>query len=729
MDQNFQSTKLPTSASQVSSIGGRSWANPSRITADDGSSSTLSYVAGGDSGAAITGSAFAFQQLPPSAVIDGVEVYVDGTQFSCYGTVAIGVSGAVAKDMGALNGSFGGPTDLWGLDEITPADIASITATVDTGDISGGDGTASIDYLSITVFWHIEVPSTPADVPTRFAYKVYSRDGHYLGELPDVTSKFGFPQDINSAGSAIEITCGKFVKNDVTVSPLLSEAGDPIETEDGRVIYDTITELLATTGASPDEAIFKNSNRIKVWMYNQYYPNGKLMFSGQVNRIAFQYGGDASVKLTVYSDSQDMNNFIARGYPFSYTTDVSQTTQNLYAIAHNFGSGGGWEYYGQSFTTGAAVTNVGAISLMLNGTADVTVSLYDAPNGNLLGSVTKRVSRGSPGVEQFEFAQLIPVSASTQYFFGVSLGSGQNLSMYYNNPSVYASGSMYGSTYGGGSGGGLWTTLAGDLYFITKHGLPTTTTTFTADDPITDMAHSAFLDYNARGGLVTERDFDATGLSLTYTFVVATLYTLLQKVIELSPTGYYSYIDLGTAEIDIKQVSTTPDFTVVRGRHINQLNLVLSIEQVKNYLLLSGGETSPSVNLFRDYPDGVSISNYGIRTATKSDNRITLSATADAIGDSFIEENSEETQETSLTVLNEHMDITLLTPGKTIGFANFGNFVDDMVLQIVRRELNMSDGLVTLTLGRLPIRMSDEVQRINRDMLNEQTINNPTAPS
>ena len=118
-----------------------------------------------------------------------------------------------------------------------------------------------------------------------------------------------------------------------------------------------------------------------------------------------------------------------------------------------------------------------------------------------------------------------------------------------------------------------------------------------------------------------------------------------------------------------------------------------------------------------------------MRTLPKTDNRVTNTTTANAIGDTFIAENSDETQQTSLTVLNEHIDITLLTPGKTIGFKNFGNFIDDLVLQVARREGNYNDGIAILTLGRLPVRMNDQVEQINRQLLNEQTINNPTAPS
>lgn len=727
MQRNFSSTKLPTVGASTAIGGASAWTNPSRITADDGSSAAWGAFAGGQH-SEIVASVFGFQALPPEAVIDGISVLADGSQFSAFGDVDLNIAGAVSKPIGTLNTSYGGPTDKWGLDVITPADIANIGVSFFVSDVSGGDATASMDCVKITVFWHIEMQQAAAEVPTRIDYKVYSSDGRYLGLLPKVTSKLAFAQDINSAGSSIVITCGKFVKNEVTVEPLLTEAGDIITTEDDLPILATNTELLVTTGDSDDDAIFKNGNRVKAWVYNNYYPNGKLEFSGQMNRVEFKYGGaDTQVKLTVYSDGLDLNNFIARGFPFNYTTDVTQGAENGFVTVN--GIYPGWQRYGQTWKVGGGVTNVGAISLLLQGTADVTISVYDGPAGNFLGSLTRSIAAAIGTVEQFEFSQLMPATPGATYFFTISVGNGQSINVYRNSTSVYADGEMYDASYAGGSGGGAYFPVAGDLYFITKSGLPTTTTTYTTDDPVSDMAHGILLDYNNRGGFITERDFEATGLSLTYTFVVATILDAIKKIVELSPTGYYSYIDLGTAEIDIKQQSETADFTVVRGRHITELNLALSIEQVKNYLLLSGGDTGGGVNLYRDYTDSESSGTYGIRTVPKSDNRITLAATADAIGDSFIEENASETQETTLVVKNNLVDITQFVPGVTIGFKNFGNFIDDMILQVVRREPNFSEGIAVLTLGRLPIRSTDEVQKLKRDMINEQTINNPSAPS
>ena len=731
MERNFSSTKLPTVGAS-SAIGGASaWSNPSRITADDGSSASWGAFMGGQM-SLITGSSFGFQQLPEEAVIDGIQVYVDGSQVGCYGNVTLNIAGTTGKAIAGLDTTYGSATDLWGLDFIDPADIATLSVGVEANDVSGGDGIASIDYLSVTVFWHIEMINTADDVPTRIDYKVYSPDGAYLGLLPKVTSKLGFPQDINSAGATIIITCGKFVKNEVTTSPLLTEDDDPILTEDDLPILVPETELLLAPGDEPDNAIFKNGNRVKAWVYNKYYPNGKLEFSGQINRIEFKYGGaDTAVRLTVYSDGIDMNNLIARGYPFNYTNDQSQTTSSQFTTVTKDGDkGAGWHQEGQTWRSGAAVDNLGAIEIILQGTADVTVRVFTSPTGTLLASMTKSVAYGVATNTVFELSSLLTITPSTDYFFDVSVAPGQSINLWYNPSSAgYANGARYVSEYSGGSGGGSYVETTGDLYFFTKSGVPTTTTTYTSDDPVSDMAHGIFLDYNARGGYITERDFEATGLSLTYTFVVAFIYDALKKILEMCPTGYYAYIDLGTAEIDIKQVSETADFTVVRGRNLVELNLVMSIEQVKNYLLLTGGDTGGGTNLFRDYTDNESAHRYGIRTATKSDNRITLSATADAIGNSFIEENADEIQETTIVVKNEHVDITQFTPGKTIGFKNFGNFIDTLVLQIVRREPNFSDGIATLTLGRLPKRQTDELQRLQRGLLDEQTIKNPNAPS
>ncbi len=733
MQQNYQTT-LITGLGQDIGPGSPNavWSNPNNISADDGNMATIAFSMGGQDGDSLRASSFGFN-LPPGAVIDGLAVNIDGQSFGGVAVdLALNVPGTTPKsNVGALATVYGGPSDLWGVDEITLSDLSSIYTDLTLADQSGGDGSAEINYISITVYWHIDLQAAPADVPEQYIYKVYNRNGEYLGNIPNVTSRFGFQQDIGSAGSSIEITSGKSISDDVTAELLATEDGDVITTEDDIDLLATLGETYVAAGNSSENVLFKNSNRVKVFMYDYWHPNGKLMFSGQMNRVSFKVGGaDSVVKLNVISDGLDLDNFIARGYPFSYTNDVSQTSQNGYVVISQ-GSGkqsATHDRYGQTWRVGGSVTNVGAITLRLRGTATVTLRIFDAPNGNLLGSVTKPISIAASGANvDFEFPQLIPVNSNQDYFMELACNPGQNFGVFrHSSSATYANGSMYRSQYAG-TGGGAYVSVSGDFYFVTKYGAPTTTTTYSTQDPVTGMAAGVLADYNTRGGYIRARDLVATGLSLTYTFNMASILDVIKKVVELSPYGYYSYVDLGTAEIDIMPANELPDFTVVNGEDSASLELSLSIEGVKNDFLFTGGEVSPGVNLYKQYQDTESAALYGLRTATKTDNRVLLDNTANALGVTFINENSDEVQETSLVVINKNMDITKFTPGKTIGFKGYGGFIDNMVLQIVRRDFKGS--YATLTLGRLPISTSEEVQRINRELIMEQTVNNPTQPT
>lgn len=736
MQQNFVTRILPATGSQEA---GGLWTNPSRITADDGSEAAFWEGAGSPS-KKLQASAFPVPALPPGAVVDGIALNIKQSVSKppeiTVNPVELNIAGSSTKTI-VFNGLTGGPTDKWGKTIISQSDLTSLVVSISATSIGGVGGSLYVDCVYLIIYWHIDISAAPADVPTRIDYKVYSNDGIYLGNLPDVTSKFAFSQDINSAGSSIEITCGRFIENEVTAEVLQTEASTNILTEDSLDILSEYNDQKIALGSSDDRVLYKNGNRIKVWIYNYWYPNGKLMFSGQVNKIALSYGGDYSVRLTVYSDSIDLDNYLLQPTSsFSYTNDVSQATQNASTDVTGtiMGSGKGgstyWTSLGQTFKTGT-ISRIGAIKLYGVGTANLRLSLYSTVNGTLLGTALATPGL-SAGVITFYFTNPITVSSNTTYFFtvevdmdGVPHDTTASATIYRNTADVYADGGAYISTDSSPS----WaTSIGGDLYFITQSAtLGNTTVTYTSQDPITGMVSPALTDYNTRGGLITARDLTAAGVSLTYSFNSSTIFEVIKKALEISPVGYYSYIDLGTAEIDIADTSTTADFLVTLGKNVNKLDLVLTTESLKNNLLLSGGDTGGGDNLLKIYNDAVSISKFGSRTAAKSDNRITVTATADATGQTYIQENAVEQQETSVTILNTDIDITLLTPGKTIGFRNGGLLIDSLILQISRREYNPHS--VTLTLGHLPVRMSDMIASLNLALKYQETYNNPTSPS
>lgn len=736
--------KYPTTTSTTNGSGiDGEWSNPANIFADDGSNATASFL---DPPPNMTndlqGATFGFD-IPTNAIIDGIvfemEVPSSNRWSEGFSTIRLQKAGVTTGDNKAGTGSalsnvrtYGSATDLWGTTwtpaEINAANFGVIFSAAFTS--SPNDFSIAVDFFRVTVYWHYDFDVPPADVPKRHVYKVYDNSGVYLGNIPKVTTPFQFSEDIETAGVSLSIDVG--LTPDITRNRskrLTTEAGEWITDEAGRYIVTDGGIMPFTIGEDDNNnSLLKNGNRVVVVEYCYYYPNGKAMYSGQIQRINARFGGNNPViSLQLMSDGGiDLDNYITRGVPPSLTEQQAQTTSNSYFnVTQDGDKGAGWNRCGQ--TISIVGTNAAALTLRLNGTARVTVSIYDAPNGALITSASQNVVAAGADV-QFVFAEF--AEDLTTVFAAVSVDPGQSIQVGYNSAGGYSSGDMYTSSYGGGSGGGSYSVATGqDLYFKAYSGVLNTQAVFTSADPTTGMFLPIMDDYTSQGGRITaaDEDVDATGLSLSYTFSVQTVLEAIKAIRDMSPSDFYWRIDVGTREMEFKQISATPDYMLIKNIHINELQLTLSIENVKNKVLFSGGDTGGGQNLYKQYIDSDSINLYGPRLNRKSDNRVTVSATADAVGESMIDEFANEKQQTSITIPASVMDISLLTPGKVVGFGNFGNFIDSMQLLIVRRDY--TPGLVTLTLGMLPKNLPTVVEQMQRSLIAEQTVANPSAPS
>lgn len=705
----------------------------------DGTGAAWSHGSGG--GIALTNYGFA---IPSAAVIDGIQVVVThyGNRIATTSATLQGVTGGNFKNTNignsALTVAAGGPADLWGA-TITPAQINSSAFGVafqSTITSSPSDALYAIDAAAIIVYYHLGGSTTPADVSTREYYKVRNQSGQFLGMLP-VTEPFKVAQDINSLGSQVTIkvpvsadtaaqNVEAYTTEDLTSNYTNEAASDNYTTEG--------TAPIVSAAFQGIDSLIKNGNTVEMWLVNYWYPNGKRMFVGKIRRWEADFGGDGgdnNVAVVIYSSGYDLDNYITRGAPFSYTTDQSQQAYSNIDNAIQYAGGGGWHLDGQTFTVGAGQTNLGAIAIALNGTANVTLSVYDAVSGgNLLGQVRQAVSVGVATGILFGFPSLITVTPGQVLFFTVVPDPGQSIGVCFQTGNVYAGGTMYTSDYGGGGGGAYVVSSGNDLWFYSASGTPSTAATFSSADPTTGMIAPIITDYNLQGGsqVWTAASIDATGLSLTYRFNVQTIYEAMQAVLSLCPNGFYYYVDLGTQTIYFKNASTTADFLFIKGVHINTLKLINTTEGSINKLLFTGGEVTPGVNLYKQYLNTKSIQALGPLLDRKTDTRVTLTPTADAIGVSEIAELSGEQYQTTVTILHtKRLDITLLVPGKTVGFRGFGTFADLIIAQIVHREW-VANGVV-LTLGVLPKRLSIEFENTTRSLIASQTVDNPSAPS
>lgn len=712
------------------------WANPTRVGAVDGSTSDVTMPGGGDATNYLYCSTFGYA-IPATAAIDGIklEILASGTQAvtsSLRLTKTAGVP--VGSDLGAGTDCFpvttldwttyGGETELWGT-TWTPAAInaTGFGAGVQAANSTGG-GSAGIDAIRITVYWHIG----NQDVPKRYLYKVLTNTGAYIGNLPNVISEFGFTQDINTAGSQITIECA--VSPDTSRLPseaLTDEAGNILTDENSSGLQSETTAPIVAPGNFNTNALIKNGNALKVFEYSYYYPNGKCMFLGQMERWEADFGGDGNdtIKILAYSDGQDLDNYLVRGNPYTYTLDQSNTTSNATAI---ISEGYSWDRYGQTWTVGTGVTNLGAINIALSGTANVTVKVFSSPTSYTeLASVTKAISLGGITEVSFAFPVTIVTTPGNSLFFTVKVDSGQSCTIYYQNSNIYANGQMYNSNYGGG-GGGAYASLTADLWFKTFSGAGSTIGTFTSLDPSTGMLKTFMDDYIARGGLISyaSNSIDATGLILSYGLNTNTTFEAIRAVNSISPNGFYFYVDLGTDVLYFKKSKTVADITLTKGRHLSKIKFVATIENLRNQVYFTGGLVA-GYNLYKTYQDATSMGLYKPKLDRKTDNRVTVSATADAIGGSALAEQKDESYQTVVSILDRTMDITLLKPGLILGFNGFGTFADNVLAQIV--AVNYTPEVATLTLGILPKRLTPEFDKITRGLIAQQTIANPAIPS
>jgi hypothetical protein len=578
-------------------------------------------------------------------------------------------------------------------------------------------------------------------VPITYAYKTY-RNGVYLGDLPNVSSQFNYALDINNGSAPLTIECDVPVtRASESISTIDTELGIALQAEDGTNLE--IERQPDLYGISGGGTIIANDNVVVVYEFSPDYPSGKIVWSGWITKwnISARAG---RITINCISYGMDLNDYLIQG---ALTQDQSQTSQNTSLSLFTWAKSGEQYSIGQQFTTGAAVPNLAAVTLWLavNSSAvtlqlDIWNSASDANTGvGSLGSTLLTISNTTAAACLFQFTTAISLLSNTQYFFtvkSVSNGGGGALVYLYNLDSThYTGGNALRQYFSGTTGdfyyrGAPWNdfTADGDLYFKTWYTANATSSPYTSVDP-TAIFTSIIDNYVARGGKVnyTAASIANTGSTVSYTFSVQRVLDGIGKALDLSPSNWYWTVDPATSLAYFKSFSTTADILLTLGQNIEDLDLGVSAEGVRNVLYFTGGPTA-GVNLYKSYQSASSITAVGRqRLETMTDNRVTLSATADAIANAFLSAYNTEVYETTVTLARTVIDITTILPGQTVGFSGFGNFIDALILRVMR--VQRFPDRVTLTLGSIPPRASSVLKNIIAHVVDLETVANPTAPS
>lgn len=256
-----------------------------------------------------------------------------------------------------------------------------------------------------------------------------------------------------------------------------------------------------------------------------------------------------------------------------------------------------------------------------------------------------------------------------------------------------------------------------------------TTVTYNSTDP-SDIAKSLVDRFELVSNLEqvtyterTETSIEMTGTSVSYTFKANTYKDGLDKVLELMPSNWYYRIGLGDNVVYFSERRTDPTHLFLLGKHIKALDLRGSILDAVNNVLFTGGG-DPAL-FIESKATPASRTRRGLSII--SDSRVTVTGSAEIIADGTVEEKNKTQYRTSIEILTKQYDIETIRVGDTVGFRNFDNYVDTLVMQVV--GLTYQPDYVQLQLDTKPPTINKRLEDIRRNLTVTENQNVPTSPS
>ncbi|WMM74479.1 hypothetical protein RCF27_09430 [Rhodococcus pyridinivorans] len=278
---------------------------------------------------------------------------------------------------------------------------------------------------------------------------------------------------------------------------------------------------------------------------------------------------------------------------------------------------------------------------------------------------------------------------------------------------------------------------AGVTVTIESHGLGLATDDFVRSGNATTVIFPVqpiesilkdVLDTNPGKMTWSNDSIEATGLSITQKFQLNTKLEAVKSLYNQSPDGWYWYGNVADNLVYLKEPATMPHHVFTKRKDIKVINPKQSIENLINVVHVIGGETSSGgPQLYKEYIDLTSVAQWGRKVHRITDRRITLEATAQRYAQKVMSLYSQPIYTTTLEVSSGAYDIETIQLGQMVGFRNFDNFIDDLVLQIV--SLSYTPRKVTVQLGGVLDSKEKIVADIQETLANEQFEKIPTSPS
>jgi len=289
--------------------------------------------------------------------------------------------------------------------------------------------------------------------------------------------------------------------------------------------------------------------------------------------------------------------------------------------------------------------------------------------------------------------------------------------------------------------------------FMAEDASGNTTLTYNSYDP-TNILKDIVDKYSTAGGTLdyTVTSTDDTSTTVSYEVNTYTVKEALDKVVELSPVGWYYYADENDV-INFKSEDTTANHTFTLGKDVVTIIPEKSTEEMVNRIYFTGGDVS-GTTFYKKYERSGSISTYGLYSEKYIDARVTDESTADIIAGAILDRNDSPETRTTLIIRDNNngdgrgYDIESIKPGdtcKVIGYTEKETNlwdegvwdtdkwdyditkVSSTVQQIMK--VSYSPNQITLEISSKLPNISHRVEDIKRNLDKTQTNNNPSAPT
>jgi hypothetical protein len=253
----------------------------------------------------------------------------------------------------------------------------------------------------------------------------------------------------------------------------------------------------------------------------------------------------------------------------------------------------------------------------------------------------------------------------------------------------------------------------------------TSTTVTYATTPL-DTIVKSILDTNPGKITYNAGSIDYTGVSPTLKFQLNTKLEGIKSAFTQTPEGFYWYVDIGENVLYMKQNQPIVNHVFIKGRHLSEVNIERSGENLRNRIYFVGGDTGSGV-LYKVYEDAAAIADFGLATYRITDRRFTVAAHAQRYAQKVLSRYARPVYTSTITVPSSVYNIEDIKLGHNIAFRNFGNFIDTQVLQAV--SISYTPYAVTIQLGEVLDDQKSIIADLDEGLSNEQYQDIPNAPS